>query len=57
MFTVSERNLVVSALEDKYKAVLRAQRVGRYPEMAAVFDVMLRDIRAVTEKVRVSKEK
>lgn len=57
MFNDAQKAIILLALEEKMKSVLRAKNSGRMPEFDSVYDKVLGDIRVVIEIVRASKVK
>lgn len=57
MFNDAEKSLLLAALEDKYKSIVRAQNAGKFPQMKPVYESMLRECRTLIEKVRLLPDK
>lgn len=57
MFNEPQKVIVLAALEEKAKSVLRQKNSKKFPEFDVIYDKALGDIRVCIEIVRSSKSK
>lgn len=57
MFNEVQKELMLSALEEKVKSVMRQKNARKYPEFDVMYDKVMGDIRVVIEIVRAMKTK
>lgn len=57
MFNEAQKELMLSAFEEKVKSVVRQKNARKFPEFDMIYDKVLGDIRVVIEIVRAMKVK